>query len=168
VAEDDVDRLSTELTRFVRLMHRAKAALSTAEGGADPSALLLLPPLVHLGPQRVTDLAELKHADPSTVSRQAAQLVRAGLAVKEPDPADRRASRLAVTPAGEATCERLLTRRRAMISGAVADWPPAATARFTDLFEQFNTAVEGYLRGAPAPPPPGDGPTGATPPRENV
>jgi DNA-binding MarR family transcriptional regulator len=167
VAEDDLDRLSTELTRFMRLMHRAKAALSTAEGGADPSALLLLPPLVHLGPLRVTDLAELKHADPSTVSRQAAQLVRAGLAVKEPDPADRRASRLAVTPAGEAMCERLLTRRRSMISDAVADWPPATVARFAGLFEQFNTAVEGHLRGVPAPPGQGDGRTAATP-QENV
>ena len=143
---DDLDRLIGELTRYMRLMHRAKALLSGAEAGADPSALLLLPPLVHMGPLRVTDLAELKQADPSTVSRQAAQLVRGGLARKEPDPADGRASRLAVTAEGEAVCARLMGRRRALINDAVADWPEAVVAGFATQFEQFNTALEGLLR----------------------
>src|SRR3954451_9836542 len=108
MADDELDRLIAELTRYMRLMPRAKAFLGSGEAGAGPSALLLLPPLVHMGPLRVTDLADLKQSDPSTVSRQAAQLVRAGLAHKEPDPADGRASRLAATPEGEAACARLM------------------------------------------------------------
>ena len=152
--DDPVERLTAELIRHLRLTTRAKAALIGAEpGAADPSALLLLPPLVHTGPLRVTDLAELKQADPSTVSRQAAQLVRAGLARKEPDPADGRASRLAATPAGEAACARLMDRRRAMINAAVADWSHSAVAAFATQFEQFNTAMESVLRtGGPAAP----------------
>ena len=151
MAEDDhLDRLITELTRHLRLIARAKSALIVAEPGVDPSALLLLPPLTHLGPLRVTDLAEVKQADPSTVSRQAAQLVRAGLARKEPDPADGRASRLAVTPAGQAACERLTARRRAMVSEALTGWPDADVATFATQFALFNTAIEGLLRSGPA------------------
>ncbi|GAA0797346.1 MarR family winged helix-turn-helix transcriptional regulator [Spirilliplanes yamanashiensis] len=152
--DDAVERLTTELIRHLRLTTRAKAALIGAEpGSADPSALLLLPPLVHTGPLRVTDLAELKQADPSTVSRQAAQLVKAGLARREPDPADGRASRLAATPAGEAACARLVGRRRALIGAALADWPAEAVAAFAAQFEQFNTAMEQLLRtGGPTPP----------------
>lgn len=145
--DDHLDRLIGELTRHTRLMARAKALMSSAKSGADPSALLLLPPLVHIGPLRVTDLAELKQADPSTVSRQAAQLVRAGLALKEADPADGRASRLAATPEGVAACARLTGRRRAMISDALDGWPADAVTAFATQFEQFNTAIEGLLRG---------------------
>ncbi len=151
-ADDHLDRLIAELTRHVRLIARAKSALVSTEPGVDPSALLLLPPLAQLGPLRVTDLAEVKHADPSTISRQAAQLVRAGLARKEPDPADGRASRLAVTPAGHAACERLTTRRRALIGEALADWADADVDAFATRFAQFNTAIETLLRGGPARP----------------
>jgi DNA-binding MarR family transcriptional regulator len=152
MADDELDRLIAELTRYMRLMHRAKAFLGSGEAGADPSALLLLPPLVHMGPLRVTDLADLKQSDPSTVSRQVAQLVRAGLAHKEPDPADGRASRLAVTPEGEAACARLMGRRRAMLSDALTGWSAEAIASFATQFAQFNTAVEGLLRGNPGAP----------------
>ena len=47
--------------------------LHVGDLGAEFSALMLLFPLRHLGPMRVTDLAAVKGADPSTISRQTAQ-----------------------------------------------------------------------------------------------
>jgi DNA-binding MarR family transcriptional regulator len=145
-AEDGTTRLADELTRFARLGARAKGMLNTAEFGAEFSALMLLFPLRHLGPLRVTDLAEVKQADPSTVSRQVAQLVKAGLARREADLVDGRASRLAITDAGMAACQKVHESRHALLSGALADWPTEQVAAFADLFREFNSSVEALLR----------------------
>jgi DNA-binding MarR family transcriptional regulator len=120
--------------------------LNSGDLGAEFSALMLLFPLRHLGPMRVTDLAEIKQADPSTVSRQAAQLVKAGLARREADPVDGRASRLAVTEAGMAACQQLHEARHALLSRVLSDWPSERVDAFADLFAEFNSSVEALLR----------------------
>jgi DNA-binding MarR family transcriptional regulator len=132
--------------RFVRLGARAKGMLNFGELGAEFSALMLLFPLRLMGPIRVTDLAEIKQADPSTISRQVAQLVKAGLARREADPVDGRASRLAVTEAGMNACQQLHEARHALLSKALGDWPPERIAAFADLFAQFNSSVEAFIR----------------------
>jgi len=144
-AEDGLTRLADELVRFVRLGARAKGMLNTGELGAEFSALMLLFPLRFMGPLRVTDLADLKQADPSTISRQVAQLVKAGLARREADQGDGRASRLAVTAAGLAACERLHESRHALLSEALGDWPAERVATFADLFAEFNSSVDAHI-----------------------
>jgi DNA-binding MarR family transcriptional regulator len=149
-AQAEAGRLAEEVVRFTRLGARAKSMLHVRDHGAEFSALMLLFPLRHLGPLRVTDLAEVKGADPSTISRQAAQLVRAGLARRESDPADGRASRLAVTQEGLAVCLQLHEARNALISEALRDWPAERVRAFTDLFHEFNSSVEALVRSDPA------------------
>ncbi len=144
--DDEAGRLAGELVRFVRLGARAKSMLHVGDHGAEFSALMLLFPLRHQGPMRVTDLAEIKQADPSTISRQAAQLVKAGLARREADPVDGRASRLAVTEAGMTAAQQLQDARHALISRALADWSPERVDTFARLFEEFNGSVETLLR----------------------
>jgi DNA-binding MarR family transcriptional regulator len=145
-AEDGTTRLAEELIRFFRLGARAKGMLSVGELGAEFSALMLLFPLKFHGPLRVTDLAEVKQADPSTVSRQVAQLVKAGLARREADQVDGRASRLAITEAGITACGQLHEARHACIRQATGDWPTERIATFADLFREFNSSVEALLR----------------------
>lgn len=146
--QDETTRLADEVIRFVRLGKRATSVIhTTGDLGAEFSALLLLFPLCALGPLRVTDLAEVKHADPSTISRQAAQLVKAGLARREADPVDGRASRLAVTPAGLAACDRLNEARTAMLAEALSHWPADRVATFAELFTEFNDSVEALFTG---------------------
>jgi DNA-binding MarR family transcriptional regulator len=147
-------RLADELIRFVRLGQRVKSMLNTGDLGAEFSALMLLFPLCFQGPMRVTDLAELKQADASTVSRQAAQLVKAGLARREADPEDGRASRLAITESGMAACKQLKEDREALIAAALSHWPAERVDAFVELFTEFNTAVEARLRNEPAAPSP--------------
>jgi DNA-binding MarR family transcriptional regulator len=150
--QDGTTRLAEELVRFVRLGARAKGMLNTGDLGAEFSALMLLFPLRAMGPMRVTDLAEVKQADPSTVSRQVAQLVKAGLARREADPVDGRASRLAVTETGLNACEQLHQARYALLSEALGSWPAERVATFADLFAEFNTSVEALLRSDSAAP----------------
>src|SRR3954447_15287562 len=147
---DGTSRLADELTRFVRLGARAKGMLNPSDLGAEFSALMLLFPLRHLGPMRVTDLAEVKQADPSTISRQVAQLVKAGLARREADPVDGRASRLAVTDTGLAACQRLHEARQALLGEALSHWPAERIDAFAGLFEEFNSSVEALLRNEPS------------------
>ena len=144
--QDGTTRLADALVRFVRLGARAKGMLNTGDLGAEFSALMLLFPLRFMGPLRVTDLAEVKQADPSTISRQVAQLVKAGLARRAADPVDGRASRLEITAAGLSACEQMHAARHAVLSQALADWPVERVAAFADLFEEFNNAVEALLR----------------------
>lgn len=151
-AEDPAGRLAEELVRFARLGPRAKSMLHVGDFGAEFSALMLLFPLRHLGPMRVTDLAEIKGADPSTVSRQAAQLVKAGLARREADPADGRASRLAITADGLEACRQLHEARNALISEALSGWPEERVRTFAGLFREFNSSVEALVRCDPAVP----------------
>ena len=150
--QDGTTRLAEELVRFVRLGARAKGMLNPRDLGAEFSALMLLFPLRAMGPMRVTDLAEVKQADPSTVSRQAAQLVKAGLARREADPVDGRASRLAVTETGLNACEQLHQARHALLSQALSSWPAERVAAFAGLFAEFNTSVEALLRSDTAAP----------------
>lgn len=145
-AGDTTGRLADEIVRFTRLGARAKSMLNAGDYGAEFSALMLLFPLQHQGPMRVTDLAGVKGADPSTVSRQAAQLVNAGLARREADPTDGRASRLAVTEAGLSACRRLSMARHALLSEALSGWPAERVNAFADLFTEFNSSVEALLR----------------------
>jgi DNA-binding MarR family transcriptional regulator len=149
-AADGTSRIADELVRFVRLGARVKSMLNTGDLGAEFSALMLLFPLRHLGPMRVTDLAEVKQADPSTISRQVAQLVKAGLARREADPVDGRASRLAVTESGLAVCQKMHEDRHAVLSRALSHWPDERVMAFADLFEEFNSSVEALLRNEPA------------------
>src|SRR3712207_3223489 len=69
-----VRALSEQLPRLMRLIHGLKAQ-AAADGGRDRAAHVLLFPLCRLGPLRQSALADLVHADPSTVSRHVTQLV---------------------------------------------------------------------------------------------
>jgi len=102
--------------------------------------MLLLFPLME-GPQRPGALAELSHADPSTISRQVAELVRRELVRREPDPSDGRASLLAITDAGRGVCERVRTLRRELLAAAVAGWTDAELDTFAGLLSRFNGAL---------------------------
>jgi DNA-binding MarR family transcriptional regulator len=142
------EQLATQLGALLRLMHPLKAAVAreTAPGeGVDRSAVLLLFPLQH-GPLRAGALAELCHADPSTISRQVAELVRRGLVRREPDPSDGRATLVAATAAGRAACDRFRVLRRQLLAAAVADWTDEDLATFAVLLGRFNDALDTAYR----------------------
>ncbi|HEY6744551.1 MAG TPA: MarR family transcriptional regulator [Mycobacteriales bacterium] len=137
------EQLATEVSRLMRLMHPVKAAAAREVGGGvghDRSAMLLLFPLMR-GPLRPGALAEASFADPSTISRQVAELVGRGFVRREPDPSDGRASLLAITDAGREVCERLRTQRRELLATAVEGWTDEEVAMFASLLDRFNNGL---------------------------
>lgn len=145
------EQLADAVGTLMRLMHPVKAAARTGPpgGGHDRSAVLLLFPLMH-GPCRPGSLAEQSHADPSTISRQVAELVGRGLVERQADPSDGRASLLAITPAGKEMCEQVRRLRRDLLAAAVTDWTEAELADLAGLLDRFTTAL-GAAYGPPSP-----------------
>ena len=153
--------LSEQLPRFGRLIHALKA--QAAADGRDAAALILLFPLVRMGPLRQGALAELVHADPSTVSRHVTSLVERGLVTRVADETDGRASRLVVTDAGRAQLDDLRRQREAYLESSTAAWSEEDLATFTTLFGRLLDDLTSGLPGYPCGPG-NDAPPALTPP----
>ena len=142
----DLRTLGEQLPRFMRLVHALKAG-QAAEGRA---ALVLLFPLDRLGPLRQGALAELVHADPSTVSRHVATLIEQGLVHRVADETDGRASRLVVTAAGRAALAQVRAEREAHLARVTADWPAADLTALTHLFGRLLDDLAASLPAEPS------------------
>ena len=141
------DALVYEVIRLNRLFERAAAQHHGQDpDGIERAAYLLLVQLVKEGPLRLTALAEAVHSDPSTVSRQIAQLVRAGLVARQADPVDGRASLLVATDHGREKFQRKRQKRNEQFAAMLADWSADDLTRLRDLLARFNTDFESYKR----------------------
>ncbi|MGY2128854.1 MarR family winged helix-turn-helix transcriptional regulator [Blastococcus sp. SYSU DS0617] len=140
-----VGALSEQLPRLLRLISAAKVHLSSDP--RDRAALVLLAPLVQLGPLRQGALAEQVRADPSTVSRHVAALVEEGLVRRVADESDGRATRLVVTDAGLAALEQLGRDRAAVVDRITTAWGDDDLAAFSDLLDRFLDDLAAALPG---------------------
>ena len=110
----------------------------------DRMALMVLGTLAFCGPSRLTTIAERTGFDPSTVSRQVADLEKAGLLARAADPEDRRAILLQATPHGQQLMDRLSAGRRKRIERLLTDWNSEDIATFARLLGRLNEATEKY------------------------
>src|SRR3954447_9320631 len=145
----EVRVLSDLLPRFLRVIHALKNQAAKTDGG-ERAALVLLYPLVRVGPLRQGALAERMHADPSTVSRHVAALVERGLVKRVADESDGRASRLVVTDAGRTALESLRHERETHLERVTAGWSAADLATFTTLFGRLLDDLSTTLPGSDA------------------
>ena len=134
--------LTDELARLSRVLHALKSAAHAATAGGSPEAReraahVLLLPIVRSGPLRQGTLAELMHADPSTVSRHVTLLVDRGLVRRVADDQDGRVSRLVATPAGEAVVVQMREERNALIARCTRGWTPGELDQFTHQLHRF-------------------------------
>ncbi|MFI9360973.1 MarR family winged helix-turn-helix transcriptional regulator [Kitasatospora sp. NPDC053057] len=135
-------QLQYQLAVFARRMEQVRT--SGGVGTLDRAAYLLLDRLERHGPANVKALAEALGVDSSTVTRQVAPLVAAGLVGRVQDPADRRAVRLALTSCGTGRLAEVRDGRAELTRRLVADWPPEEQQAFCTLLARFNLAMESY------------------------
>jgi DNA-binding MarR family transcriptional regulator len=151
-AVDPADRpaqvrvLADQMPRFIRLVHALKSQAAKTDS-RDRAALVLLFPLVRVGPLRQSALADLMHADPSTVSRHVAALVEQGLVRRVADESDGRASRLVVTDAGHDAVQALCRERESLFAQVTADWSAEDLATLTTLFGRLIDGIAATLPG---------------------
>lgn len=105
--------------------------------GIDKTSMILLSALTSIGPIRSNALAEAVYSDPSTISRQVATLVKDGLIERRADPADGRASLLAVTDKGRELLESRHRQRSCSLARMLAHWPQGDREQFVELLERF-------------------------------
>jgi DNA-binding MarR family transcriptional regulator len=149
VGGTDDASLSDQLVQLIRVLHVLRTQM-TSDAGHGPEAReraahVLLFPLTRLGPLRQGALAELVHADPSTVSRHVTLLVDRGLVRRVADAHDGRASRLVVTPAGERELEKMRHERDGVLRRATAGWTPDELATFTRQLHRFVRALSDHV-----------------------
>jgi DNA-binding MarR family transcriptional regulator len=145
---EQVRALSDLLPRFMRVAQAHKS--QQANDGRDRAAHVLLIPIQRLGPVRQGALAEIMHADPSTVSRHVTTLVERGLVRRVADDSDGRASRLVITDAGHTALQELCTEREARLDQATAGWDTDDLATFARLFGRLLDDLETALTGTSA------------------
>ncbi|QIZ38763.1 MarR family winged helix-turn-helix transcriptional regulator [Saccharopolyspora sp. ASAGF58] len=140
---DTAEELGAQLTRLVRLVHRAKSQF-TKKGpdGIEQSAYAILFRLIQDGPQRTGRLAEALHSEISTISRQSNALVQHGLVERQADPDDGRASLLAPTAEGQRIFREAHDQRARWLAEVLADWSQADRQALTSLFARLNTDIE--------------------------
>jgi DNA-binding MarR family transcriptional regulator len=110
----------------------------------DRMALTVLGTLAQCGPARLTTVAERIGFDPSTVSRQVADLEKAGLLSRAADPADRRAILLETTTEGQNLMARLIEGRRKRLERLLTDWSDTDITTLANLLGRLNEATDKY------------------------
>ncbi|MEV4560248.1 MarR family transcriptional regulator [Kitasatospora sp. NPDC049285] len=141
------------IEREMMLLNRHQVlatARTAAPDSLERSAYTLLSRIETEGPLTIGQLAEAFGLDTSTVNRQTAAMLRAGLVDRIPDPDGGLARKLQITEEG---LRRLHQDREWSIEGlarVVADWTPAELASFAEVLERFNRDIE-HLQGRPWP-----------------
>jgi DNA-binding MarR family transcriptional regulator len=130
-----------DLMKVARLMKQHRP-VDRAHGASSLVGALMLLESLPTG-CHARDLADRAGLDQSTVSRTVAVLVSRGLVERRADPRDKRASYLAITPAGRDALTEAHDWYADVLSRALADWDPdevaalnAGLARFVDGIER--------------------------------
>jgi DNA-binding MarR family transcriptional regulator len=140
--------ISHTIFRLARI-HSMLAGRLLREVGLHPSQELLLMVLWDCGPQRQTDLGAELGTDSAGTTRIVHRLEEAGFVARRPDPADRRATLVGTTPAGEALrqhVERIWTHLEELTVGDMS--PAERRSALDDLLrlEQNVLAADPCLR----------------------
>ncbi|WP_405493591.1 MarR family winged helix-turn-helix transcriptional regulator [Nocardia sp. NBC_00511] len=136
----------TELLEFETMLFGRYSLIPRkgADNGLDRSAYLLLSMLQGEGPLSIGQLSDILGLDASTLNRQTAALLRAGLAERIPDPDGGIARKFRVTADGvtRLDAERAQTIRH--LDGILESWPEADIAALAGYLARFNADIESY------------------------
>jgi DNA-binding MarR family transcriptional regulator len=140
MARDPLDVMDREVVHFVRLAESVRLGAAEAVGSTlDRSAYLLLLTVSDERGMTATRLADALHLDISTITRQVAPLLSAGLLDRVAGPG--KGAMLRVTPAGAREVRRVRKARQALMAELTADWTDAERAAFAGLLQRFNGAI---------------------------
>ncbi|CUU61107.1 DNA-binding transcriptional regulator, MarR family [Parafrankia irregularis] len=144
MSEREIAQLEHELVLLTR--HPSMGAFA---GGWDPgsqqlerSAYLLMGRLESAGPQSIGQLAETFRLNASTVNRQTAAMLRAGLVERILDPAGGMARMFRLTPHGR---ERLDQHRSWSVRGlerVLTDWDPTEISELVRSLSRLNRSIQ--------------------------
>jgi len=116
------------------------------------SAYILLSRIHVQGPMSIGELSDAFGLDASTLNRQTAAAMRAGLVERIPDPDGGMARKFRITDTGERLLEEERTGIVQSLDQVMADWPEDDIAAFATYLKRFNIGIE-RIGGRPWPRP---------------
>ena len=134
-------------TRLLDVLGRVVRGLTRLSGGLEDGPPLTATQRVALietldaEPVRLHDLAERLGVSAPTTSRAVDALVEHGLLERAPDPADRRAVRISLTPRGRATVAERKTRVLSAFLPAAATMSRSDQERLVELLTELDDAL---------------------------
>lgn len=143
VLNPDLVAVADTFNRLMRTFIRTRTqVLAAAAHDVEWSAHLVLKTLANDGPMRSSRVAELLQADPSTVSRQVAGLVKDGLVERRADPVDGRACLLVITHKADGALKRYDAIRHRHFDHMLDDWNERDLHTFARLLQRFTENYE--------------------------
>ncbi len=106
-----------------------------------PMSYPLLAHIGRCGPLRAVALCDAFAMDKGGVSRQVQGLVDLGLIERQPDPEDRRATLLAMSPEGTRRMSAVSRSRSDRFAERLISWTDADLAAFADQLGRYNAAL---------------------------
>jgi DNA-binding MarR family transcriptional regulator len=137
VSDVDVARLRDSIGRLARYLRAIDAG-----SGLTPTQMSLLASLVRLGPVRMSDLAKRERLNVTLLSRAVAGLEDNGLVARTVDPADKRASTIAITRAGTQLLRRLRSARSDLLRSHVGSLNVRDQKRLVAVLPVLDQLVE--------------------------
>jgi len=141
-----LDALERALIQVARVMLRMGVSPSVLKEGEqlDRAGYWTLVRLDEAdGPVRLSDLAAAMELDLSTVSRQARQLVEAGLVTRQADPDDGRAARLALSERGCAVLDEVRRARRDVLRRTLSSWGASERSQLASAISRLASDMQG-------------------------
>lgn len=139
-----LDAMQHQVAVFARRAEQTRlGGVGQARNSMDRAAYLLLNRLEQVGPVGVKALASGMGIDSSTVTRQVAPLVDAGLVNRTSHPEDGRAVLLELSERGTDRLEQVRSSRRELMALATEGWSDEEQGTFLTLLTRFNTALLG-------------------------
>ncbi len=130
------DAFAELMTAFRRVYADAAARVAP---GMLPASYKLLSTLARTGPITLSALAERLTADKGMVSRNISELVALGLAERTPDPQDRRARLIVLTPHGHERLGFARAPNEHRLNGVLAEWPASTIDELTRLLRALTS-----------------------------
>ncbi|WP_320775400.1 MarR family winged helix-turn-helix transcriptional regulator [Streptomyces sp. CRN 30] len=135
-----------------RYMHLHKGKGRRHDSVLDRSAYIMLSRIRMQGPMSIGQLGDAFGLDASTLNRQTAAAMRAGLVERIPDPEGGVARKFRITEEGERRLDEEHSGLVASLDRILADWPEEDIDAFAGYLRRFNSDIE-RLHGMPWPRP---------------
>ncbi|MET8610152.1 MULTISPECIES: MarR family winged helix-turn-helix transcriptional regulator [Streptomyces] len=120
------------------------------EGRLERSAYIMLSRIEMQGPMSIGQLSDAFQLDASTVNRQTAHAMRAGLLERIPDPEGGMARKFRLTEEGERRLREERDTHVKDLDRVFEDWSAEDVETFARYLQRFNTSVE-RITGRPWP-----------------
>jgi len=128
-SEEIAGRLRLSATRLARRLRQQ------ADTGLSPSQLSALAVVERHGPLTLGALADYEQVAPPSVTRVVAKLEADGFLTRQPDPDDRRVTRVAVTTKGKSLLVASRRRKTAWLTTRLESMDPDQRARLADVLD---------------------------------